>query len=128
MTTKNIVAPTSASPIALDYLRAASNTVSGTYVLSGAANPGGPITASSTLDGLMDTLVSSVTGYTPVAGDTVHVLADMIGLNVHVYVTSNTVAIDMLLSQAKFTAGMRTAATNAIAQALTDGLTTAMGF
>jgi LysM repeat protein len=130
MTTKNIAAPTSSSPIVLQYNRSAagSGTVRGNYVASGATNEGGPIASTVTLDGLIDTLVASVTGYTPAAGDTLQVIADMIGLSANVSLSGSNVTISMLLSQAKFTAGMRTAATNAIGQALTDGLSTAMGF
>ena len=128
MATKNIPDPTSTSPIVLDYQRLAVATVRGDYTMSGAENSGGPIAATAAVDTLIDTLVATTTGYTPVAGDQVRVIADMIGLSIQVTVYSTTVDIALQYRQAKFTAGMRTAAQNAIGQALTDGLLVAMGF
>jgi lysophospholipase L1-like esterase len=130
MTTyKRVLDPTSSSPMTLEYVRVAGvATMRSSYVSSSAYNRCSPMASTTAVNNLIDTLVNSVSSYTPVAGDTVGVLIDMIALVVRVTVWNFTVAIDLTRAGTAFTAGMRTAATNVLNQGLTDGLKVALGF
>jgi hypothetical protein len=130
MAAKTVPVPTNLSNLVVKYVRdplASTNPVTGTYFAVGSQNPGS-FNATSAVNTSVDTLVNTVLGYTPQVGDNVVLTIDTNNLQITIVIHATNVDINAQLRQGIFTAGMRTAARNTLAQMLTDGLTAAMGF
>lgn len=133
MTAKNIPDPTNTSPLVFNYNRqippAGLGRMRCSYKISGSSNDSESIPATNAVATAIISLINTMIGYTVTPStDSVEVTIDTVNLVVTIIVTQPNAFINAEFRAGSFTPAMRTAARAVLAQGLTDGLLTAMGF